>query len=77
MTDRYVKPKLASRRPGRRWWRRRMMRRRANERPERWGGGGVWVIPLGIVLGAVAGFVFAPTERGETTRRKMTKGSAT
>src|SRR5260370_18863109 len=29
---------------------------------------------LGIVLGAVAGFVFAPTEGGETTRRKVTKG---
>lgn len=29
---------------------------------------------LGIVLGAVAGFVFAPTEGGETTRRKVSKG---
>jgi gas vesicle protein len=29
---------------------------------------------LGIVLGAVAGFVFAPTESGEHTRRKVTKG---
>ena len=29
---------------------------------------------FGIVLGAVAGFVFAPTEGGETTRRKVTKG---
>ncbi|HLQ05369.1 MAG TPA: hypothetical protein VK197_06925 [Verrucomicrobiae bacterium] len=26
------------------------------------------------MLGAVAGFVFAPTEGGESTRRKVTKG---
>ena len=39
---------------------------------ERSGGFGAFL--LGIVLGAVAGFVFAPTEGGESTRRKMTKG---
>ena len=39
---------------------------------ERSGGFGAFL--LGIVLGAVAGFVFAPTEGGETTRRKVTKG---
>ncbi len=38
------------------------------------GGGGFGSFLFGIVLGAVAGFVFAPTERGATTRRKMTKG---
>ncbi len=39
---------------------------------ERSGGFGAFL--LGIVLGAVAGFVFAPTEGGETTRRKVSKG---
>jgi|GEM_PF-2016234 gas vesicle protein len=39
---------------------------------ERSGGFGAFL--LGIVLGAVAGFVFAPTESGESTRRKVTKG---
>lgn len=38
------------------------------------GGGGFGAFLFGIVLGAVAGFVFAPTERGETTRKKLTKG---
>jgi len=38
------------------------------------GGGGFGAFLFGIVLGAVAGFVFAPTEGGENTRRKMTKG---
>jgi hypothetical protein len=38
------------------------------------GGGGFGAFLFGIVLGAVAGFVFAPTERGEATRRKVTKG---
>jgi gas vesicle protein len=37
-------------------------------------GGGFGGFLFGIVLGAVAGFVFAPTEGGESTRRKMTKG---
>jgi len=37
-------------------------------------GGGFGAFLLGIVLGAVAGFVFAPTEGGERTRRKVTKG---
>lgn len=37
-------------------------------------GGGFGAFLLGIVLGAVAGFVFAPTESGEQTRRKVTKG---
>jgi gas vesicle protein len=37
-------------------------------------GGGFGAFLFGIVLGAVAGFVFAPTEGGESTRRKMTKG---
>jgi hypothetical protein len=37
-------------------------------------GGGFGAFLLGIVLGAVAGFVFAPTEGGESTRRKVTKG---
>ncbi|HEV8383037.1 MAG TPA: hypothetical protein VGQ29_15725 [Gemmatimonadales bacterium] len=37
-------------------------------------GGGFGAFLFGIVLGAVAGFVFAPTERGESTRRKVTKG---
>ena len=37
-------------------------------------GGGFGAFLFGIVLGAVAGFVFAPTERGETTRKKLTKG---
>jgi gas vesicle protein len=37
-------------------------------------GGGFGAFLFGIVLGAVAGFVFAPTEGGENTRRKMTKG---
>ncbi len=41
---------------------------------ERSGGGGFGAFLFGIVLGAVAGFVFAPTEGGETTRRKVTKG---
>lgn len=38
------------------------------------GGGGFGAFLFGIVLGAVAGFVFAPTARGETTRRKVSKG---
>lgn len=38
------------------------------------GGGGFGAFLLGIVLGAVAGFVFSPTEGGETTRRRMAKG---
>jgi gas vesicle protein len=38
------------------------------------GGGGFGAFLFGIVLGAVAGFVFAPGERGESTRRKVTKG---
>ncbi len=41
---------------------------------ERGGGGGFGAFLFGIVLGAVAGFVFAPTEGGESTRRKVTKG---
>ena len=36
--------------------------------------GGFGALLFGIVLGAVAGFVFAPTEGGENTRRKVTKG---
>src|SRR5258705_9448530 len=39
---------------------------------ERSGGFGAFL--FGIVLGAVAGFVFAPTEGGGSTRRKVTKG---
>src|SRR6266550_1371251 len=39
---------------------------------ERSGGFGAFL--FGMVLGAVAGFVFAPTEGGESTRRKVTKG---
>jgi len=39
---------------------------------ERSGGFGAFL--FGIVLGAVAGFVFAPTEGGETTRHKVSKG---
>jgi len=39
---------------------------------ERSGGFGAFL--FGIVLGAVAGFVFAPTEGGESTRRRVTKG---
>src|SRR5262245_10731591 len=39
---------------------------------ERSGGFGAFL--FGIVLGAVAGFVFAPTASGESTRRKVTKG---
>ncbi|HEV2669464.1 MAG TPA: hypothetical protein VGU74_00065 [Gemmatimonadales bacterium] len=38
------------------------------------GGGGFGPFLFGVVLGAVAGFVFAPTERGENARRKVTKG---
>jgi len=38
------------------------------------GGGGFGAFLFGIVLGAVAGFMFAPTERGENARRKVTKG---
>ncbi|HLZ44043.1 MAG TPA: hypothetical protein VKQ05_00015 [Gemmatimonadales bacterium] len=41
---------------------------------ERSGGGGFGAFLFGIVLGAVAGFVFAPTEGGESTRKKVTKG---
>jgi len=37
-------------------------------------GGGFGTFLFGIVLGAVAGFVFAPTERGESARKKVTKG---
>ena len=37
-------------------------------------GGGFGAFLFGMVLGAVAGFVFAPTEGGESTRRKVTKG---
>ena len=37
-------------------------------------GGGFGAFLFGIVLGAVAGFVFAPTEGGESTRRTVTKG---
>src|SRR2546428_9879073 len=37
-------------------------------------GGGFGAFLFGIVLGAVAGFVFAPPEGGESTRRKVTKG---
>lgn len=36
--------------------------------------GGFGAFLFGIVLGAVAGFVFAPTEGGESTRRKVSKG---
>jgi gas vesicle protein len=39
---------------------------------ERSGGFGAFL--FGIVLGAVAGFMFAPTEGGESTRRKVSKG---
>ena len=39
---------------------------------ERRGGFGAFL--FGIVLGAVAGVVFAPTAGGESTRRKVTKG---
>src|SRR6266699_2732603 len=39
---------------------------------ERSGGFGAFL--FGMVLGAVAGFVFAPTAGGENTRRKVTKG---
>src|SRR5882724_3747377 len=38
------------------------------------GGAGFGAFLFGIVLGAVAGFVFAPTEGGESTRRRVTKG---
>jgi gas vesicle protein len=38
------------------------------------GGSGFGAFLFGIVLGAVAGFMFAPTERGENARRKVTKG---
>ena len=38
------------------------------------GGSGFGAFVFGVVLGAVAGFVFAPTERGETTRKKVSKG---
>ena len=41
---------------------------------DRGGGGGFGAFLFGIVLGAVAGFVFAPSERGENARKKMTKG---
>ena len=41
---------------------------------ERSGGGGFGAFLFGIVLGAIAGFVFAPTESGESTRKKVTKG---
>jgi gas vesicle protein len=37
-------------------------------------GGGFGAFLFGIVLGAVAGFVFAPTAGGENTRKKVTKG---
>ena len=37
-------------------------------------GGGFGAFLFGVVLGAVAGFLFAPTEGGENTRRKVTKG---
>jgi gas vesicle protein len=37
-------------------------------------GGGFGPFLFGMVLGAVAGFVFAPTASGESTRRKVTKG---
>jgi len=37
-------------------------------------GGGFGAFLFGIVLAAVAGFVFAPTAGGESTRRKVTKG---
>ncbi len=37
-------------------------------------GGGFGAFLFGIVLGAVAGFVFAPTAGGESTRRKVSKG---
>jgi gas vesicle protein len=39
---------------------------------ERSGGFGSFL--FGIVLGAVAGFMFAPTEGAESTRRKVSKG---
>lgn len=38
------------------------------------GGGGFGAFLFGVVLGAVAGFVFAPSERSETARRKIGKG---
>ena len=41
---------------------------------DRGGGGGFGAFLFGIVLGAVAGFVFAPTEGGENARRKVGKG---
>src|SRR5436190_23940066 len=37
-------------------------------------GGGFGAFLFGIVLGAVAGFVFAPTEGAENARRKVGKG---
>jgi gas vesicle protein len=39
---------------------------------ERSGGFGAFL--FGVVLGAVAGFMYAPTEGGESTRRKVSKG---
>ena len=41
---------------------------------DRGGGGGFGAFLFGIVLGAVAGFVFAPTAGGESARRKVSKG---
>ncbi|MFN2570307.1 MAG: hypothetical protein ABR537_01655 [Gemmatimonadales bacterium] len=38
------------------------------------GGRGFGTFLFGIMLGAVAGFVFAPGAGGESTRRKVTKG---
>jgi gas vesicle protein len=37
-------------------------------------GGGFGAFLFGIVLGAVAGFIFAPTAGGQSTRRKVSKG---
>jgi gas vesicle protein len=37
------------------------------------GGGGFGPFLFGMVLGAVAGFLFAPTDSGERTRRKVTR----
>jgi gas vesicle protein len=37
-------------------------------------GGGFGSFLFGVVLGAVAGFMFAPTEGAENTRRKVSKG---
>jgi len=72
-TDRYVKPKLVSHAAPRAALVSAPDDAEAGRMSER-SGAGFGAFPVRIVLGAVAGFRVAPTEGGESTRRKGDEG---